>query len=256
MLSGQRIVALDHEMIFENFRKVKGGYIEVQMPELNERSFKVLAEHSEPMADSIYFNGSEKIYRWNASNLKLYSYVRLGVLYSTTDTLFVDKLLRHFDKEKRLFLTDKLITKKVIPAKINTLVSRNIRTIKNVATFNYESLAPSLQLIQVYEWLSKVIPDEYSNYMFASMCLARMGEFERSEALMVKATELSGTNRQSISYAWANYYALSGEHDEAMKILLKMGEQGWLAKFPLRNDPDLNKLHDHPDWKKLYRMAK
>ncbi len=51
-------------------------------------------------------------------------------------------------------------------------------------------------------------------------------------------------------YDMACYYALTGKSDLAIESLINAAENGWNAVNHLKNDTDLNSLHDHPHWEK------
>jgi C-terminal processing protease CtpA/Prc len=77
-------------------------------------------------------------------------------------------------------------------------------------------------------------------------------EFAKSAALFAEAFG-AGFDLPELAYAAASSYARAGDKARAFEYLERAGAMGYTGTDEVRNDPDLNSLHDDPRWQQLLR---
>lgn len=86
----------------------------------------------------------------------------------------------------------------------------------------------------------------YSHYSFKGMVYARTGEFDKGlECLQIALKMAKSKDKNSVLYAFANYFALKEEKEFAVSYLKKAIELGFKQYEHLENDPDFIKIKDY-----------
>jgi len=108
--------------------------------------------------------------------------------------------------------------------------------------------------LAVLKEMTKLDPLYYRIYEFKGLIEARKGNFVPALKNLEYAKKLAYTLQEkgSITYSFANYYALKGEKQRAISLLQNIIEQCLCKKKVLANDEDLISLRDMPAFQALF----
>lgn len=112
---------------------------------------------------------------------------------------------------------------------------------------NYE------QTLQLLNQMTQLDPLYHRIYEFKGLVHARKGEFEAALKNIEYAIDLaySDSEKDYARYGLANYHALKGEKEKAIKILQQIQERCLCHKKTLANDEDLISLRGMPAFEAL-----
>jgi tetratricopeptide (TPR) repeat protein len=108
--------------------------------------------------------------------------------------------------------------------------------------------ADNLKTAVLLDTLLKYEPDNYSFWAFRGVVHARLGNFEQGEDCLRKSVSMAETSYQKNTslYAFANFYALKGEGENAVKYLKEAITNGFDAYHHFLTDRDFEKIKDDP----------
>jgi TolB-like protein/Flp pilus assembly protein TadD len=127
----------------------------------------------------------------------------------------------------------------------------------NLISMAYDKLGLKIESDKTRERLIEILPtylakfpeDNRARMLYASS-LARLGKDEKAREIVTKTTERH-PNDSLIQYYAACVYTALGDLDKGVEAITRSVECGWKDLDWIRNDPDLNRIHDHPAYIKL-----